>query len=201
MIPPVLTIGVVDSLARSDCIESRAVLDLRTLRHSGIARGQRTVVGWRDLGGRILATAGLVWDDPARICFRAGNRDVVQSLALEWRPCRFGGNRSYWRCSRCGCAREALVFDLAAFSCRLCAGLTYQAAVDGKLARLVRRAYRGEATIRVGKTSGSRWARYAKDIEEAQEAVRAARHGLDDLYRQVLDRPMTSAMRRKDDDE
>lgn len=54
----------------------------------------------------------------------ANPEDVEQRISVDWRPCRFGGDRPFWCCPNCG-HRATVLYGLPRFLCRSCHRLSY----------------------------------------------------------------------------
>ena len=117
------------------------------------------VLSWH-CGGSPRGRAGFACEadpaDPSRagaigLAFRwrpAGEerwRDCAARVAVEWTPCRYGGERPWWRCPGCGSRRAVLylVYGIAraGFLCRACAGLSYQSQREDAEGRTLLRAF------------------------------------------------------------
>jgi hypothetical protein len=67
-------------------------------------------------------------------------RSIDDPISIQWRACRFGGQRPLFRCPTC--ARSVLNLHLAGvrFACRSCARLTYASRREGSRDRSLRAA-------------------------------------------------------------
>ncbi len=71
-------------------------------------------------------------------------KPVRERVLIERTPCRYGGSRPWFRCSRCGSRRAVLYSVGGHFRCRACHDLAYGSTRDADHARAQRRA----ATLR-----------------------------------------------------
>lgn len=76
---------------------------------------------------------------------------VVQHVPVEWRPCRFGGMRPFWRCPTCG-RRIVVLYGRRTFTCRACSHLTYDSQRERGPDRAQRRA--NKIRVRLGGEAG-----------------------------------------------
>lgn len=94
-----------------------------------------------------------------------------ESLDVIYTPCRFGGKRAWFQCSKIGCGRRvAILYDTPrGFRCRHCAHLDYASHRERAWDRLLRRTRRIRAKVDGGanltesfppKPKGMHWATY-----------------------------------------
>jgi hypothetical protein len=70
-------------------------------------------------------------------------RELEVSASVIWRPCRYGGERPYLACPRCGSGRTFLILTGPALVCRVCADRPYASQredVQGRYRRKARKA-------------------------------------------------------------
>jgi len=60
-------------------------------------------------------------------------------VSLTWTACRFGGQRPWFLCPRCG-RRVAVLYGGATFACRHCHNLAYASQREDEMSRAMRRA-------------------------------------------------------------
>jgi hypothetical protein len=83
-----------------------------------------------DCGGQTVASTGVIAGRRlATLRYRAqtadGNwKDLEQRILIAWTPCRFGGERPWFRCC-CGRHTMRLYGAGGLFACRQCYGLAY----------------------------------------------------------------------------
>ena len=120
-------------------------LDVNVVRHRGClapgwsgpwawtwSTGERSTIGIeaRDDGVTLDFNVRINGGEPERI---------VQNVAVTWEPCRFGGERPFWLCPRCG-RRVAVLYGVRTFRCRTCNRLTYPSQRERDPDRAQRRA-------------------------------------------------------------
>lgn len=114
---------------------------------------------------------------------------VRASVAVEWEPCRFGGQRPWFRCPRCGARRARMFLRVSGVACRKCHGLAYHSQRLDASARAHRRGMRlmqrlglsREEAHRVSleprrgapKPPRMRWATFDRIVDEAEAAETA----------------------------
>lgn len=101
-------------------------------------RTRRPRWAFEQLDVRVLRRRGEIED----------GQEVLGSLALEWRPCPFGGARPFWRCPRCDRLCQVLFLPDPARSgpvvvdghaCRVCQRVAYETTGMARLDRLFAR--------------------------------------------------------------
>lgn len=125
----------------------------------------------------------LIGEPPGR------QQNVVEAVPVEWRPCRLGGTRPFFRCPGLirgvACHRRVVKLYLAddVFLCRHCCGLPYSCQFEGPADRARWRA--DKLRIRLGgepgafapwpeRPRGMRWHRYERMCSEISIAERRA---------------------------
>ena len=67
---------------------------------------------------------------------------VEQVISFDRTPCNYGGRRTWFRCPRCG-KRVAVLYGAGKyFFCRHCYDLTYASQQEGRVDRLMRKAWK-----------------------------------------------------------
>lgn len=75
-------------------------------------------------------------------------QEKCYSVELERTPCRFGGERVWWRCPVPGCGRRvAILFSGALFACRHCHQLAYRSQRETPGDRAIRKAHKVRARL------------------------------------------------------
>ena len=119
-----------------------------------------------------------LWDDP---------RPVRQAVRLERTPCRFGGERPWFRCPRCDRRVALLSLWGDAFRCRACHGLAYGNTREAGWERARRRSAKVRARLGdnegrwwlwLPKPKGMRWRTYERLVAELRAAEAATEAGL-----------------------
>jgi hypothetical protein len=128
-------------------------LDVRRLYREGALRpGAQFSSSWSRFGRETGSIRGFVSRNQLILSYRhrsglgSGWEDVKETVALEWTPCNFGGERPWFVCpgvvngKRCG-RRVAILYGLGKyFLCRHCYDLRYQSQREDKKDRALRRA-------------------------------------------------------------
>ncbi len=93
---------------------------------------------------------------------------VVCHVALEWLPCRFGGQRPYFVCPRCGKRATVVRLTWHGVACRRCIGAGYLSQSLSRIDRLQRKAAKAKAKLpRDGrKPKWMHWNTFDRLIEE-----------------------------------
>ena len=140
---------------RKTTTEETQSLDVRRLHREGLL-GEGRVFSWRwsRAGRETGSIRGAVTGRgrPERLtltyCSRSGPHgkweDVTEPVPLEWTPCNFGGERSWFLCPGAGCGRRVAVLYGPGryFLCRHCYDLRYESQREDKTHRALRRAQR-----------------------------------------------------------
>ena len=119
-------------------------LDVRWLKRQGYLQpGVIAPVTWhregRDSGSITLLCDGTALTLSYRHRVQSGDwQEMTQPVALDWTPCRYGGERPWLLCP--GCSRRVAVLALyrACFWCRHCHRLPYASEQEGLIDRLWR---------------------------------------------------------------
>jgi hypothetical protein len=146
---------------------------------------------WRS-NGETVASIGVVAErNIATLRYRVrsddGNwKDLDQLIRIRWAPCRFGGERPWFRCN-CGRHVTQLYGAGCLFACRQCYGLVYasQQAIprDRNIAqaRKIRKRLGGDSNVLdplPSKPSGMHWRTYDRLRRRHNRACTAAMAGL-----------------------
>lgn len=169
-------------------------LDVRFLTRAGlIAPGVvgSLVVAW-SRGGEPAGTVEVRYDHdrPGEVVLDYGVRRgedapwerVRERVPLDRTPCRFGGDRTWFRCPGCGGRRAVLYGAAGRFRCRACHGLAYASTREGEADRHRRRS--GDLRRRLGsdpedvplppKPRGMHRRTYGRIVREIAERERAS---------------------------
>ncbi len=114
------------------CTDDFHPLDVRRLAREGLLSEGRTF-GWHwRINGREVASIQIrVREGHVLLDYRHRPRDGTwrdecYPVRLEYTPCRYGGERVWFRCPEAGCGRRvAILYGGARFACRKCHGLAY----------------------------------------------------------------------------
>ena len=122
-------------------------LDVRRLQRDGLLE-HRYSFNWR--WSRNGETAGNIdiRPDTDRVTLSYRHRTRGEEweskeypVLLEWTPCRFGGERVWFRCPARGCGRRvAILYGGEVYACRRCHGLAYACQQESPHDRAARRA-------------------------------------------------------------
>lgn len=187
---------------RSTTAEARA-LDVNSLRRAGALEPGRcggwqwTHDGQRVADIRLEATLGAV-----TLVYRWRRADgpwqeVRERVAVTWVPCRFGGERPFLHCPRCGRRGVKLYAVGARFLCRACNQLVYPSQREHAPDRARRRATRIRMTLGglsatltpfPSKPKGMHWRTYERRRAELQAAERSVNEWLMQRCRKLEDR-------------
>jgi hypothetical protein len=124
-------------------------IDVRYLHRNGLLRPGRSFSLRWSWAGRQTGSIGGVTHDDSRVTFFYRHRggmggeweDVKETVALEWTPCNFGGERPWFICPGADCGRRvALLYGRGRyFLCRHCYDLRYESQREDKMHRALRR--------------------------------------------------------------
>jgi hypothetical protein len=112
-------------------------------------RGHSFSLRWSRAGRQTDSIGGVAQDDDRVTFFYRHTRglgddweDVKETVALEWTPCNFGGERPWFICPGADCGRRvALLYGPGKyFLCRHCYVLRYESQREDKTNRALRRA-------------------------------------------------------------
>jgi hypothetical protein len=134
-------------------VEECRGLDVRRLHREGLLKPNWGFSWcWSRSGQKTASVGGLVegGDRAERVVLLFRHRSgpgaewegAQQPVALEWTPCNFGGERSWFICPGAGCGRRVAVLYGPGryFLCRHCYDLSYESQHEDKTHRALRRA-------------------------------------------------------------
>jgi hypothetical protein len=157
-------------------------LDVRRLKRRGcLQAGWSGNWQWSQGGERVAWISIEASDGHITLRFRTRDRggewqDRNHPVALEWAPCRFGGNRAWFRCPVCG-RRAAILYGANVFACRDCLHLAYQSQREAPHYRALHKAQAiheklggtGIIDDPVFKPKGMHWRTYNRQMERLRE--------------------------------
>jgi hypothetical protein len=121
-------------------------LDVRELRRHGcLIPGRQGSIEWTLHDGSRASMAFNAHSDEIELRWTQSDtvsgevKSMADWLALEWRPCRFGGVQPFFACD-CGALALALYLRDGRFCCRACAGVVYASQNERQLHRTRRAA-------------------------------------------------------------
>ena len=135
-----------------DTVEDHRSLSVNQLHHAGCLReGARGGWQWSRDGKQIADINYSCSTDVLRLKYRirsngANWQDVEEPVSIHWSPCRFGGQRPYFRCPgikngrSCGSFVQKLYGASKYFLCRHCYDLSYTSRREDHFDRAQRRA-------------------------------------------------------------
>ncbi len=99
------------------------------------------------------------------------------SIAVEWTPCPYGGNRAWLHCPCC-CHRVAVLYLSGVFTCRHCLHLAYKSQQEAPHDRALRKAQKiherlggtGILVDSISKPKGMHWRTYFLKVERMYKA-------------------------------
>jgi hypothetical protein len=124
-------------------------IDVRHLHRNGLLRtGHSVSLRWSQAGKQIGSVGGVAHDDRVTFFYRHREgmggewEDVRETVALEWTPCNFGGERPWFLCPGAGCGRRVAVLYGPGryFLCRHCYDLRYRSQREDSMYGALRRA-------------------------------------------------------------
>jgi hypothetical protein len=177
-----------------ECTDDMRALDVRRLQRDDYLQ-DGMAYGWQwSRRGEVFASVQVrVQADRLILDYRQRQRggewqDMHYPVLLERTPCRYGGERVWWRCPAAGCGRRvALLFGGAVFACRHCHRLAYRSQREAPDDRATRRADKlrdrlgWEAGILNGegcKPKGMHWRTYERLTASHDARVRQAVAGM-----------------------
>lgn len=134
--------------SKTTALESTLRIDIRYMRKHGLLRsGWAGTLRW-NCGGEPSGSIGYqTWGDHIVFKYRHSDEPVEQTVQLERTPCRFGGERTWFRCPYCRRRCEVLAIAGKYPACRKCYRLPYQSQCEDRLGRLQRRQDKLEAML------------------------------------------------------
>jgi len=167
-----------------ECAEDYRRLDVRALKRRDCLRsGCSFAWEWSRGGERIGWIWVDAWDDHVTLRYRTRRgegewQDRNDTVPLEWMPCRFGGNRAWFRCPACN-RRAAILYGAhEMFACRRCLRLAYESQHEAPHYRAL---YKAQAIHQklggtgctddpVFKPKGMHWRTFNRHVARMQEA-------------------------------
>lgn len=158
----------------------------RVLRSGGLALGSNRRWTWRWSHGRKCsinvwgrgANAGVTLAYTVKSNHGDPPYDIREDVAVEWTPCRFGGERPWWLCP--GCARRVMkLYGWGGqFRCRNCHRLAYRTQREKPIDRVQTRANKirkrlgGQPGVEMmpSKPKGMHWKTYHRYFDELRAA-------------------------------
>lgn len=110
-------------------------------------------IGWNRGGDDIASIKVRIVGYCLTLIYAHKGNPVEQTIDLESQPCRFGGQRIWFRCPRCGGRCGLLMFGHHRFACRKCNRGQYQSQVEDETNRSWGRTYKIQK--RLGMKGGS----------------------------------------------
>jgi len=126
--------------SKATALESTLRIDIRYMRRNGMLKpGWTGTLRW-SRGGEPSGSIGYVcWQDRVIFNYRHNDEPVEQVVYFDRTPCRFGGERLWFRCPHCSRRCEVLSIVGKYPGCRKCYRLPYQSQCDDRLTRLFTR--------------------------------------------------------------
>jgi hypothetical protein len=156
--------------------DSRISVDIRELfRHIGGNTGGRALYRWNSARGDQVPVATLfMLASPVLVkVTHVGGAMPEETLDVTYTPCRYGGRRAWFQCTKLGCGkRVAILYDHPrGFRCRHCCQLDYKSHRERSYDRMLRRSRRLRARVGGGanltenfppRPKGMHWATYER---------------------------------------
>jgi hypothetical protein len=166
-----------------DCTNDYVGLDVRWLKRQGYLQpGHSGMVHWSRRGERFASVSFDVADGQITLRYRTRPRggewqDKHYPVTVEWSPCRFGGNRAWFRCPVCG-HRAAILYGAEIFACRQCHHLAYESQREAPHYRALRKAQgiheklggTGITDDPIFKPKGMHWRTFSRYMERFRAA-------------------------------
>lgn len=158
-------------------------LDVRWLKRKGCLRpGWSGTLNWSRRGEQFAWINVDSADGQITLRYRTRRGDSEwqerhHPVSVEWSPCRFGGNRAWFRCPSCS-RRAAILYGAAVFACRRCLQLVYESQREAPHYRALSKAQRiheklggtGCTDNPVFKPKGMHWRTFKRHMARFQEA-------------------------------
>jgi hypothetical protein len=132
--------------ATKACMDELPALDIGPLNRGGLLkRGTQFASQWTNAGADISIQVavrhdGAVIDQHVGAC-DARRHSIRYTVPIEWRPCRFGGQRPWWHCPVVECGRRvAVLYAGSLLACRHCYALAYRTQRESADGRALTRA-------------------------------------------------------------
>ena len=156
--------------------DTRIAIDIRDLyRHIGGNTGGKALYRWNsDRDGLVPVATVFVLTSPESITVtHIGGAMPEEILDVAYTPCRYGGRRAWFLCTKLGCGRRvALLYDHPrGFRCRHCCQLDYKSHRERSYDRMLRRSRHIRAKVGGGanlieafptRPKGMHWATYER---------------------------------------
>lgn len=132
--------------------DTRIAVDIRELfRHIGGNVGGKALYRWNSnrVGQVPVATAFTLTSPEVVTVTNLGGAMPNETLDVTYTPCRYGGRRAWFLCTKLGCGkRVAILYDHPrGFRCRHCCNLDYKSHRERAYARMLRRSRRIRARV------------------------------------------------------
>jgi hypothetical protein len=156
--------------------DTRIAVDIRELfRHIGGSTGGKVLYRWNsERGGQVPVATLFALASPVLVkVTHVGGAMPEETLDVAYTPCRYGGRRAWFLCTKLGCGkRVAILYDHPrGFRCRHCCQLDYQSHRERSYDRMLRRSRRLRARVGGGvnlsenfpaRPKGMHWATYER---------------------------------------
>jgi hypothetical protein len=154
--------------------DTRIAVDIRELfRHIGGNTGGRALYRWNRGGEAPVATLFALASPVLVKVTHVGGAMPEETLDVAYTPCRYGGRRAWWLCTRLGCGKRVAILyqHPRGFRCRHCCQLDYQSHRERSYDRMLRRSRRIRARVGGGanltetyppRPKGMHWATYER---------------------------------------
>ena len=155
--------------------DTRISVDIRELfRHIGGNTGGRAMYRWNRGGGEAPVATLFALASPVLVkVTHVGGAMPEETLDVGYTPCRYGGRRAWFLCTKLGCGKRVAILyqHPRGFRCRHCCGLDYQSHRERAYDRTLRRSRRLRARAGGGvnvvnlfppRPKGMHWATYER---------------------------------------
>jgi hypothetical protein len=156
--------------------DSRIAVDIRELfRHIGGSTGGKVLYRWNsERGGQVPVATLFALASPVLVkVTHVGGAMPEETLDVAYTPCRYGGRRAWFLCTKLGCGeRVAILYQHPrGFRCRHCCQLDYQSHRERSYDRMLRRSRRLRTRVGGGanltetfpaRPKGMHWATYER---------------------------------------
>lgn len=155
--------------------DSRIAVDVRELfRLIGGNTGGKALYRWNRDGGEAPVATLFALTSPVLVkVTHVGGAMPEETLDVAYTPCRYGGRRAWFRCTKLGCGKRVAILyqHPRGFRCRHCCQLDYQSHRERAYDRTLRRSRRLRARVGGGvnlvnlfppRPRGMHWATYER---------------------------------------
>lgn len=155
--------------------DTRISVDIRELfRHVGGNMGGKALYRWNSGGGEAPVATLFALASPVLVkVTHVGGAMPEETLDVAYTPCRYGGRRAWFRCTKLGCGKRVAILyqHPRGFRCRHCCQLDYQSHRERSYDRMLRRSRRLRARVGGGanlseifppRPKGMHWATYER---------------------------------------